>query len=277
MVVAWAGSKVVAGTSGNESAFAVSTNNGKSFSDISLIDTTLTNVTDVAVSPDGSVVYLVSDDGADLSVWRYASSWKRILAVPSKTTFIVRLAPDDSDVVYVAERSGTTIYYSGDGGTERWQTRTSRYTIQDLAVETTGDVAYVIQSGNGKISKSSNSGFTWGTEKSTKLNGGYMITSLGEDLLIAGSDDGYVSYSTDGGDSWTKISKQLGSTSANVSVTASGLADGDYIYAGLGTGQKDIYRWQLGTSSSWSSIKTCLLYTSPSPRDLSTSRMPSSA
>ena len=30
-------------------------------------------------------------------------------------------------------------------------------------------------------------------------------------------------------------------------------------------------------NNTWTSIKSCLLYTSPSPRDLSTSRMPSSA
>ena len=254
-MVAWAGDEVVGGATGDESAFAVSKNDGKSFSDVSLINTALTYVTDVTVSADGSVIYLTTDDGTDMSLWRYASAWERILAVPAKTEFIVRIAPDDSDVVYMADRAGTTIYYSGDGGTERWQTRTSRYTIQDLAVEGSGDVAFVIVNADGKVSKSSNSGFTWGTAKSSKLSGGYMIASLGEDLLIAGSDDGYMSYSSDGGSSFTKISKQLGSTSANVSVTASGIADGDYIYAGLGTGSMDIYRWQLGSSTSWSSIK----------------------
>ncbi|MFC1956564.1 hypothetical protein ACFLWZ_08675 [Chloroflexota bacterium] len=67
-VIAWAGSDVVAGTSGNESAFAISRNNGKNFNDISLIDTSLTNMSDVAVSAESSVVYLVTNDGADLSL-----------------------------------------------------------------------------------------------------------------------------------------------------------------------------------------------------------------
>ena len=38
--------------------------------------------------------------------------------------------------------------------------------------------------------------------------------------------------------------------------------------------------WQLGARNSrrsWSPIKPCLLYTSPSPRDVEESRMPSSA
>ena len=254
VVVAWVGTDVVAATSGDESAFAVSTNDGKAFNDISLIDTTLTNMTDVAVSPDGSVVYMATDDGEDVSLWRSAASWQRVLSGQGKADFIVRLTPDDPDVVYIADKGTTSIYYSADGGTERWQARTSRYDVQDLAVETDGDVAYVLVAADGKVSKSSNSGFTWGSSKSSKLSGGNMIVSLGEDALLAASDDGYVSYSTDGGDSFTKIGKKVGDTSADVVAIASGVADGDYVYAGLEDTNKDIYRWQLGTSTSWSSI-----------------------
>ena len=36
-------------------------------------------------------------------------------------------------------------------------------------------------------------------------------------------------------------------------------------------------RFPLATNESYTNKTTCLLYTSPSPRDLSTSRMPSSA
>ena len=254
VVVAWAGTDVVAATSGDESAFAVSTNDGKAFNDISLIDTTLTTMTDVAVSPDGSVVYMATDDGEDVSLWRSAASWQRVLSIQDKAGFIIRLAPDDPDVVYIADKGTTSIYYSGDGGTERWQARTSRYPVQDLAVETDSDVAYVLIAADGKVSKSSNAGFTWGTSKSSKLSGGNMIVSLGEDALLAASNDGYVSYSSDGGDSFTKIGKKVGDTSADVVAIASGVADGDYIYTGLENPNKDIYRWQLGTSTSWSSI-----------------------
>ena len=256
VVVAWAGDDVVAGTFGDESAFAVSTNDGKAFNDISLIDTTFTNMTDVVVSPDGSVVYMATDNGTpgNLSLWRSAASWQRVLSIQGKDGFIVRLAPDDPDVVYVADKGTTSIYYSNTGGTERWQGRSSRYDVQDLAVETDGDVAYVLIAADGKVSKSTNSGFTWGSSKSSKLSGGNMIVSLGEDALLAASDDGYVSYSSDGGDSFTKIGKQIGDTSADVVAIASGVADGDYIYTGLKYANMNVYRWQLGTSTSWSDI-----------------------
>lgn len=255
-IVAWVGSDLVAGNSGTESAFAISRNNGKSFNDISLIDTALTNLGDVAVSSDGSVVYLSSDNGTTRgSVWRYASSWERVLAV-AKDGLIIRAAPDDPDVVYVVDQGSTSLYYSADGGVERWQARTSRYSVQDLAAEADGATVYVIVAADGKVSKSTNAGFTWGSSKSTNLASGNMLVSGGEGQLLATSQNGWVSYSTDSGDSWTKISKQVGDSSSNVVAVASGLASGDNIYAALRAADKNVYRWTIGESSSWKSIYT---------------------
>ena len=61
-------------------------------------------------------------------------------------------------------------------------------------------MAYILID-DGEVSKSSNSGFTWGTSKDTGLDDGYSIRSLDEDLVIVGSQDGHVSYSSDGGSS----------------------------------------------------------------------------
>ena len=258
VVVAWAGEDVVAGTSGDESAFAVSRDNGKSFNDVSLIDTAIFTLEDVAVSADGSKVYLATDDAdGSFSLWRQASSWERVLSLQDvgESSFIVRLAPDDPDVVYVAEEGGSTLYYTTTGGSEKWFSRVCRYTIQDLAVES-NSVAYVGCEG-ARVSKTRNSGFTWGSSESTSLAGGDVatVTSLGEDLLIVGSTKGYVSYSTNGNSSWTKISKVTGSGAAQV--TASGLDDGDFIYASTNKAEveKAIYRWEIGESTSWDKIR----------------------
>ncbi len=255
-LVAWIGSDVVAGTSGDESAFAISRDNGKAFNDISLIDTYISDMNDFAISADGEVTFMATDDGSDLSIWRSASDWERVLTLDSKTDFIIRLAPDDPDVIYIAEKGSKTIYYSSSGGMERWQTRAGKYDTQDMAVETDGDVVYIIESDNGEVSKSTNSGFTWGNDKSTGLGNGFSLRSLGEDLLIAGSDDGHVAYSSDGNSSWDDISKVLRSAD-NVSVTASGLDDGDYIYAGTYNGSSStsyIERWEIGDSTSWKEL-----------------------
>ena len=247
-VAAFAGANVVAGTTGDESAFAVSENDGKTFNDISLIDTSLDTLSDVAVSADGSNVYLVTANetgtATDLSLWRYASRWERVLSVKDNTgynDFIVRTAPDDMDVVYLADKSGTKIYYSTDAGQAKWHTRICTVNILDLAVETGGSTVYAASSG-GYVSKSTNSGFTWATKKSSKLSGGIsMLTSLGEDLLLAGSDDGKAAYSKDGNSTWSKLSD--GMTSGVVSVAADGLDEGDLIVAGVDTAGDYLYRW----------------------------------
>ena len=78
--------------------------------------------------------------------------------------------------------------------------------------------------------------------------------SLGEDQLLLTSGDGYVSYSTDGNSSWTKISKQVGNDANATVAAASGLASGDWIFAATRTTDEDIYRWQLGTSTGWETL-----------------------
>ncbi|MHC4500341.1 MAG: beta propeller repeat protein, partial [Planctomycetota bacterium] len=223
-IVAFSGDEVVAATSGDESAFAVSTDSGKTFNDISLIDTELDKLEDIAIAPDGSKVYLVtSDDDAtdDLSVWRYASRWERILTLVDHTfgvDFIIRLAPDDPDVVYLAEFEGDRIYHSDDGGEDSWNIRTSRYDIEDLAVEEDGDIVYVFREAGRHVSKSTNSGFSWAAARDTKLAHGQIRVPAGvtEPQLVAVApddvnyvaivaDDNEVYISDDGGLNWDTL------------------------------------------------------------------------
>ena len=255
VVVAWAGDDVVAGTVGNESAFSVSTDDGYTFNDISLIDTVLTNLTDVAVNGDGSKVYLVSDDGTDVSVWRKDTAWQRVLTLMADTGYLVRIAPDSDDAVYVGKKGAKTLYYSSDGGEDKWLRRTTLNDIKDMAVESI-DVAYVLDGDSGKVSKTSNGGFIWSTAKSTDLSDGATIISLSEDNLVVGSQGGYVSYSTDGNSSWTDIIKIIETGAQNVQLAASGLADGDFIYAASDSPSDSFRRWKIGTSTTWSDIIT---------------------
>lgn len=261
IVVAWAGSNVVAGTSGNESAFAISSNNGRSFNDISLIDTTLSKLGDVAVSADGSQVYLVTDDDTDLSLWRKTSSWARVLSRQNTTDYIVRLAPEDADVVYLAEKNAKTIYWSQDGGETGWFTRTCNVDIQDLAIES-ADVAYAL-SREGEVAKSTGAGITWEKAKSTKLDEdtGHMIVSVSEDNLLVGSTNGYVVYSTNGNSSWEKIPQMLQKGAGRVQVVAdTNFATNKIIYAASDKTREDIKRWEIGTSTHWEDIFRNLVF-----------------
>jgi hypothetical protein len=255
VVVGWAGANLYAGTSGDESAFAVSRNNGKSFNDLSLIDTAITDSKDVALSADGSKIYWVTDDDQDLSVWRKASGWERILSVQATEEYIVRIAPGNPDAVYVAKTGGTTIYYSKDGGEEKWFTRICGVPvgIQDLAVES-ADVAYALNAG-GDVCGTTNSGFTWGPPTATKLASGYSIVSVSENNLLVGSQAGSVSYSTDGNRSWSDIKKPVEALAGNVILAAdSDYANNNIIYAARDVNSSNIMRYTIGTSTDWDDI-----------------------
>jgi hypothetical protein len=259
-VVAFKGSDVVAGTTGDSSAFGVSRDNGASFNDISLIDTAVGNLGslwDVAVALDGSIIYLLADDADAMSLFRYMNGlWERVLAIEDPaTTFIVRAAPDDPESLYLAELTDRTIYYSQAAGDTKWFQRTSKYDIGDMAVES-ADVLYIAIDGASTVSRSTNSGFTWGSSEETGITGGaiHMIKSLGEDEVIVGSNQGYVAWSSDGADSWDKINTQL-TSGLLAQVTASGLSTGDYIYAASSTTGSRVERWEIGQSgTSWKNL-----------------------
>ncbi len=248
-LVGFAGTTVVAGTSGDESAFAVSTDNGRSFSDISLIDTAIANISDFAVSPDGTKVYMVTDDGANqISLWRSASSWQRVLSyLTGDNDYIIRVAPDNFDAVYVADTGAgsTKIFRSTAGGDTRWYTR-SGPGVADLAVES-DNVLYAAVAGTKSVSKSTNGGAYFGDAVDTKLDSAtiFSIKCLSEDNIIVGGSTSYVSYSTDGGESWTHINQMIDGP-LPTHVTATGLTEGSYIYASTGGGA--VFMWTIGQS-----------------------------
>ena len=253
--VAWADSTVIAGTRGNESCIAISNNDGKDFNDVSQVRSQLTNIEDIAISDDGGTFYLLADDGADLSLWRKASSWERVLNVIADINYIVRIAPEDPTVVYLGEIGQDTCFYSNESGESKWVTRSCNVNIADMAVES-ADVVYAVDAA-GDVTKTTNAGFIWGTKKASKVLGN-TIVSLGEDKVIVGGINGFVSYCDDGDVStWTKLSKAIGEGAAsNVQVAASGLADDDFIYAAGNKAVVDnyIYRWEIGTSTDWTQI-----------------------
>jgi len=257
-VVRWAGANVVGATSGTGSAFAISTDNGKTFNDVSLIDATLTALEDLLVAPDGSKVYFLSNDAARTSLWVKTDRWWRVWQANNVAGYIIRGAPDNKDLLYIADQgAATAMWFTDSGGLSKWFPRSSRYNIQDLAVES-ADVAYVAENGTGSVSKTTNKGFTWGDSKSASLGLGtcYSITVIAKDKVLVGSTLGYVSYSADGNANWTKLDSQL-SQADPVVVTASSLDSGGYVYAATtdpGTQLAKVERWTIGTSTSWKDL-----------------------
>jgi hypothetical protein len=246
--VGFSGDIAIAGTSGDESAFSTSADDGYSFVDVSMIDTCLTTMTDVEVAMDGSVTYLATADGNDASVWANSSSWKRIFSMVDTVnpTFLIRAAPEDPLAVYIAATGSTDIWMSKDGGINNW-THVPCYkinSVQDYAVK---DADTVFAMDTAGVSKTTNAGASWGSKKTSNVTGHMLSIAPNGDILVGGSG-GYVSFSKDNGSTFTKISDQVASGNAYV------IADEDYednnmIFCGVG---QTVKRGAAEKTKSWS-------------------------
>ena len=253
VLVAWLNSDVVAGTCGNESAFSISVNSGLSFNDISLIDTVIANALDVEVALNGSTVYLVTNDGTDVSLWRKTGIWRRVFSEQGTTSCIVRISPNNADYVYLAKLNDTTIYYNYNGGTTQWSVRTCNINIVDLAIES-NSVVYALDVA-GVVSVSTNYGFGWGIPVATTLGSGASIVSISSGKILVGSQNGHVAYSLDGNATWTVIPQIIELGAGNVQVVPDQyFSTNQVIYAASDTGGQNIKKWQIDTSTKWTDV-----------------------
>jgi hypothetical protein len=255
VLVGLIGSTVTAGTRGNESAFSVSRDNGASFTDISLIDTSITSARDVAVTADAGKIYLVTDDGTDTSVWyEISGAWTRVLNLRGTTDYFVRAERQSGGVIYVAKKGGssTTIYTNGNSGSGQWQTQTCPVNVQDIAVESSS-VVYALDP-NGKVTKSASAGEYWTTAVDTLLASGNMIYSVSTNVLLVGSQNGYIAYTFDGNATWTVITQPFPGAGKMQVVPDQNFASNRVIYAASQATGTDIDKWQIGTSTAWTDI-----------------------
>jgi photosystem II stability/assembly factor-like uncharacterized protein len=174
--------------------------------------------------------------------------WQRVLCLSNANGYLLRGAPDDNNVIYVADDGGTTIYYSSEGGDNRWYLRSAPANLADLAVES-ADVCYI--GTGGQIRKSVNSGFTWDLPVTPELEGENVATlnSIAEDQLIVGGYGVAYSYTTDGGTTWMKdvpFTAPPTVGGAPVHIAATGLDKGDYIYLVAEKAGQQVYRRTVG-------------------------------
>ncbi len=217
-------------------------------------------IDDILVAEAGDPWYLAAHTTADniTSIYRMAMfGVTRVLCLQNATNsqeFILRGVAADPNMVYAADEGGTTIYYSGDGGLSRWQTRLNTpNTITDLAVES----ATVIYIGSGvNVYKSSNAGFTWGLGVNTKVSGNIArMLTLGENKLVVSSGGGSINYSTDGGASWVATFSAMSTGPVASHIAATGLGTGDYIFAAPGNSNA-MFRCEISPANFLGEFKT---------------------
>jgi len=268
--------KVFAGTSSaadTDSALSLSYNGGVSFNQISLIDTTMSGLSDVMPTPDGKTVFLVSWDaaGATLSsLWKSstptnAASWDRVRVAfagnAAVGSTIVRLNPDyaTAPCVYWADAATINIQYSANGG-DTFRAETTPATIVDMAVES-GTVVYAIATANAGVYKSTNSGWFFGLPVNAGIANlatiamapSYPNLPIAGNVLVGGAGAA-VAYSKDSAASFTAITGGLAGTTFVQVIADTGYATNNTIYAGSNTATQGIYRFVIGTSAAWDNI-----------------------
>jgi len=277
----------------DEGAWSVSFDDGDTWNQLSLIDTWIDYLSDVAVSPDCNKTMLVSvnyESTCDCdSVWLYAEdlteaeeysgqwlrTWCGELDGDNTGDFdgmfpeygLLRLAPEETtgDTVYLVDRMSNTIYYNDLETLACWKKRSSTAGgidyIVDLAVKDESTI-YALND-DGKVAMSDNHGasLTWTEAVASEVDAGWTIAVWG-DWILVGGQDGDVSYSDDGGETFTEL-EDTTPIKGYVTVAFDSYFDSnDTIYAAVAsvnlidlTGTGGIYSWIIGEGTSWMDLK----------------------
>ncbi len=257
----WANAYLV-GRALDESAFSQSINNGKTWAQLSLIDTCISNLSDIAPTPDCSRIYLASINanngcsGFD-SVWTstskpLGSAWERVLC--SMTTgdnctaaqsdiAILRLAGDKPDgEVLVWSAPGTNLVKWSSNYGDVWNNLRPAWPVQDIAFEDS-KVLYILNP-NGQVQRFGYSGAGWVSQKISlsDIIPAYSITTASTGMtpdndkgvvIVGGTGTGTydVAFSTDNGTDFKQILKNPSIRDKTMVIASSGFKNDGYILA----------------------------------------------
>jgi hypothetical protein len=280
-VVYGAGSNLYAAKQSTEGAFSLSVDDGYTFNDISLVKTTLINILDQVVAPDGGNRYVISNDdwfvAGHCSVFYWDGTYWERTFVPFGTvagtndSFVAEASPTNFAILYLADKNSAHVFYTATAGTVNWkdyQSPKANTTLADIAVESDALLyAATMVDGKGYVSTLTENGRIWAiptnptffsVSASDKLA---SLTLVSPGNLIAGSADcGRLAYSVDGGATWRCSSINYAAGVCNVFADTYSLADGSMIYVVFDTLGYVTY-WTVGTSSaaSWTAFSVCSL------------------
>ena len=274
--VVMASGKAYAATSGVDSAFSYTTDGGITWNQISLIDTTLSDIVDLALSPnsqDNAMFMLTFGSGED-SLWRNlngGTTWERVLSsslADIDTIDRVQLPPQyssDNQIVFIAGTSNgnEAIWKSTDNG-QTFGHRIVPFPINTWAVvdNTTLFIgSFDAATNTGLVYRSTNSGFIYSegaTAGSQSLNSIALSPDYGKDeTILVGNSDGWVFWSEDNGASFEPLPPDATSKPLSGNITVAfdpKYSSNNTVYAASDTAGKGIYRFIIGKSDSWENI-----------------------
>jgi len=213
-----------------EGAWSVSFDDGDTWNQLSLIDTYIEYLSDVAVSPDCNKMFLVSvnvEDGSGCdSVWVYADEfpeagyseysghWLRTWCGSLEGSWwegneggLLRLAPEETtgDTVYLVDIGANTIYYNDLETLACWDRGIAPFGsedgIQDLAVADEATIYALSWDGDVAMSDDHGKTLTWSDPVDSEIDtSGWSIavhTNNVTHILVGSAWDGEVSYCDD--------------------------------------------------------------------------------
>jgi hypothetical protein len=244
----------------DQSAFSVSKDGGDIWNQLSLIDTGISYLSDLALSSDAKTLYLASTSSTGFdSLWRSESeplgeTWQRVLCLPSKGDIILRATPEGSpeEAIFFAIVGNNEAGYSLDKG-ETWEEIWDCPDITDLAV-VSNELFYILEDNLvNKYSWSKELDFwEWQRDRDTGLRKeGYCLATSGANFVFVGGseeDEGKIAYSCDGGGNFT-LTEAVPEPGLMRVIADEEFAANRFIYAASEAGK--IYRWTVEGSTSW--------------------------
>jgi hypothetical protein len=262
----WPGSYLT-GIALDESALSLSPNNGETWNQLSLIDTEISFLSDVAVTPDSDIIYLASVNNHSGinnfdSIWRTTGPptgkiWERVLCLLSTSNDpIMRTSNFGNDpAIYFASRLTNDLRQSPDGG-QTWNSTLPGANVTDFAVTRINDVPYIYVLDNKYVRRGASNGQTWQwTPKTdTTLNTGYTIAATPTGAVAVGDNtEGIVAYSLDDGVSFQRTTAIPEPAKMHV-IADYRFRNAPIIYAASDSAGSDIYNWVTGSNFGWTAM-----------------------
>ena len=273
-----------AATSGSGSALSISRDTGDNWNQVSLIDTAISNIMDMAPSPaysEDNTLLMITQGGTPASggLWRTTDgglSWERILSgfypgvdVLSRASLPPQYGNDCQTLYIAGESNGNTVIWESNDNGQRFRARqlTDPSTGTSIPVDawTIADenTIYIgsYDGAHGMIYKTVDGGLTLTEGTPTGSHSIYSI-ALSPDFsndgtILAGNSDGDVSLSTDGSISFVPLINDTasGALTGHIGVAFDpGFKENRTIYASSDTQDAGLYRYKIDTSDYWENI-----------------------
>jgi len=273
--------RAYAATSGTGSAFSHTEDAGITWNQISLIDTDISNIIDLAPSPRYSqdkTLFMLTW-GGEHSLWRTldgGAKWERILS--STLAYIDQIdrieLPQqysrNSPVVFIAGLSNgnSVIWKSTDNGQTFSSPRATPLPVDTWAVvdDTTLFIGcFDAINNHGLVYRTNNSGLSYSSGTvagSQSLNSIVLSPNYEEDeTILVGNTNGWVYWSDDNGSSFEPLPPDAASAPLTGLVTVAfdpKYSSNNTVYAASDTADGGIYRFIIGSRTSWESIDSTL-------------------